>query len=135
MFACQEDTMNEIGLSTGPSSSTGFNQVYQAVNPSRTGSSTGYSRCHQQIENDGLRRWSARRTLTQYVHDQKRLVEVAASVLDTPSAVKLVRTLLPRMLSEPFADLKDEIVSNAATVEDPAETDPSALIGENEQLL
>jgi hypothetical protein len=62
-------------------------------------------------------------------------VEVAASVLDTPSAVKLVRTLLPRMLSEPFTDLKDEIVSNAATVEDPAETDPSALIGENEQLL
>ncbi|MFT7652460.1 MAG: hypothetical protein ACI9UU_001568 [Candidatus Azotimanducaceae bacterium] len=39
------------------------------------------------------------------------------------------------MHSAPFADLKDEIVSNAATDEDPAEIDPSALIGENEQLL
>ncbi|CAN0531893.1 unnamed protein product, partial [Scytosiphon promiscuus] len=37
--------------------------------------------------------------------EQRRLVESAGSLFDSPSAAKLVKSLLPPMLSEPFAAL------------------------------
>ena len=66
--------------------------------------------------------------------EQKRLIEAASSVLDTPSAVKLIRTLMLPMLSEPFAELKDEIANNGVA-DDPAETVASALLGEEEVVV
>ena len=43
--------------------------------------------------------------------EQKRLIDMAADVLDTPSAARLVRSLVPPMLSEPFAALRDEVAA------------------------
>jgi hypothetical protein len=42
---------------------------------------------------------------------QKRLIDVAKSVFDEPSAAKLVRSLVPPMLSEPFGELRQQIVA------------------------
>ena len=44
--------------------------------------------------------------------EQKRLIDMAADVLDTPSAARLVRSLVPPMLSEPFAALRDEVAAS-----------------------
>lgn len=45
--------------------------------------------------------------------EQKRLIDMAADVLDPPSAARLVRSLVPPMLSEPFAALRDEVAAGA----------------------
>ncbi|XOV81919.1 MAG: hypothetical protein ACFHXK_13735 [bacterium] len=40
---------------------------------------------------------------------QKRLIDMAKNVLDAPSAAKLVRSLVPPMMSEPFVELSEQI--------------------------
>ena len=50
-------------------------------------------------------------------NEQKRLIDVASEVLEMPSAVKMVKALIPPMMSEPFAELRDEIQSAKEVVE------------------
>ena len=52
--------------------------------------------------------------------EQKRLIDLAKDVLDAPSAAKLVRSLVPPMMSDPFADLFEQVAANGA-VEAPVE--------------
>ena len=49
-------------------------------------------------------------------NEQKRLVDLASNVLETPSAVKLVKSLLPPLLSEPFAALQQEVMAAPSEV-------------------
>jgi hypothetical protein len=54
--------------------------------------------------------------------EQKRLIDVAKDMFDAPSAAKLVRSLVPPMLSEPFAQLSEQVseanlITDAAIVE------------------
>ena len=49
-------------------------------------------------------------------NEQKRLVDLASNVLETPSAVKLVKSLLPPLLSEPFAALQEEVMAAPSEV-------------------
>ncbi len=44
--------------------------------------------------------------------EQKRLIDVAKGFFDAPSAAKLVRSLVPPMLSEPFAQLREQVATN-----------------------
>ncbi len=46
--------------------------------------------------------------------EQKRLIDMASDVLDTPSAARLVRSLVPPMLSDPFAVLRDEVAAGGS---------------------
>jgi hypothetical protein len=58
--------------------------------------------------------------------EQKRLIDMAKDVFDAPSAAKLVRSLVPPMMSEPFAELAEKIsapVSQVAVDDD--ETTPA----------
>ena len=43
--------------------------------------------------------------------EQKRLIDMAKNMLDAPSAAKLVRSLVPPMMSEPFAELAQQIAA------------------------
>ncbi|MEQ8689646.1 MAG: hypothetical protein RIC89_02260 [Pseudomonadales bacterium] len=70
--------------------------------------------------------------------EQRRLVESAGSLFDSPSAAKLVKSLLPPMLSEPFAALQseldtaaDEVVVDDSTGSDEA-VDPVSVEQEDE---
>ncbi|NKB97672.1 MAG: hypothetical protein GKR90_04105 [Pseudomonadales bacterium] len=47
--------------------------------------------------------------------ETKRLVDVAHEVLDMPSAVKMIKTLLPPMMTEPFAALDEHVDSAKET--------------------
>ena len=53
--------------------------------------------------------------------EQKRLIDMAKNMLDAPSAAKLVRSLVPPMMSEPFAELAQQIA--APELEDTASDD------------
>ncbi len=46
--------------------------------------------------------------------EQRRLIDLAKDVLDAPSAAKLVRSLVPPMMSDPFADLSAQVAENGA---------------------
>jgi len=46
--------------------------------------------------------------------EQKRLIDMAKNLLDAPSAAKLVRTLVPPMMAEPFAQLAEQIAQPVA---------------------
>jgi hypothetical protein len=46
--------------------------------------------------------------------EQKRLIDMAKNLLDAPSAAKLVRSLVPPMMSEPFAQLAEQIAQPVA---------------------
>ena len=54
-------------------------------------------------------------------NEQKRLIDVASEVLEMPSAVKMVKALIPPMMSEPFAELRDEIQSAKEVIESDSE--------------
>ncbi len=54
--------------------------------------------------------------------EQKRLIDLAKSVLDAPSSANLIRSLVPPLLSEPFADLRKEIIASQQ-VQEPDEVD------------
>ena len=48
--------------------------------------------------------------------EQKRLIDLAKDVLDAPSAARLVRSLVPPMMSDPFADLAQQVADNGTVV-------------------
>lgn len=50
--------------------------------------------------------------------EQKRLIDMAKDVFDAPSAAKLVRSLVPPMMSEPFAELAEKISAPVSQVAD-----------------
>ena len=52
--------------------------------------------------------------------EQKRLVDVAKDYFDAPSAAKLVRSLVPPMLSEPFAQLREQVATNETATNETA---------------
>ncbi len=56
--------------------------------------------------------------------EQKRLVNMAKDVLDAPSAAKLVKTLLPPLLTQPFEELRSEV--SLAAPEMVADSEPVA---------
>ena len=43
--------------------------------------------------------------------EQKRLVDIAKALFDAPSAAKLVRSLVPPLMSEPFSQLNEQIAA------------------------
>ncbi|MCR9258372.1 MAG: hypothetical protein NXH95_01525 [Pseudomonadaceae bacterium] len=51
--------------------------------------------------------------------EQKRMIDMAKDLLDAPSAAKLIRSLVPPMMSEPFAQLAEQIAQ--PVVEDTAD--------------
>ena len=57
--------------------------------------------------------------------EQRRLIDLAKDVLEAPSAVGLVRSLLPPLMSDPFAELLDQVRDNGA-VEEPVVDDAAA---------
>ena len=63
--------------------------------------------------------------------EQRRMIDVANSAFDTPSSVKLVKSLLPPLLSEPFADLQSEIdaAKETVAVPDVSQTTDDAIDG------
>ena len=68
----------------------------------------GSDRLHDLMEEDA----DVASALEFIASEQKRLIDVAGSVLDRPSSAKLVRSLLPPLMSEPFAALESKV--NAA---------------------
>jgi hypothetical protein len=65
----------------------------------------GHGRVHQLQALDG----DLGRALDFMATEQKRLVEMAKDVLDAPSAAKLVRSLMPPLMNEPFAELAKKV--------------------------
>jgi hypothetical protein len=55
-----------------------------------------------------------------FADQQRTLIDSASEVLDRPSAVKMVKSLLPPMLEKPFAQLAeklDQAIVEAADVD------------------
>ena len=46
-----------------------------------------------------------------FASEQRRLVEAAGEVLDEPSAARLVKKLLPRLIDDPIGALKTSLAS------------------------
>ena len=93
----------------------------------------GYHDGVDQIHNLKSRDADIAQALDFLASEQRRLVDVAGSVLDTPSAAKLVKSLLPPLLSEPFADLQSELVSaNEVDTSDPVADDAPVAVNPDE---
>ena len=64
----------------------------------------------QDMPGDGFERnGDATQVLEFLASEQKRLVDVAKQVLEAPSAAKLIRTLVPPLLADPFEQLRSAI--------------------------
>lgn len=61
--------------------------------------------------------------------EQKRMIDMANTAFDTPSSVKLIKSLMPPLMSEPFADLKSKIAEaeEVPLVDDLADQNPELL--------
>ena len=74
----------------------------------------GGSELPEQSTLDGLKRLADRdgeisKVLEFFASEQRRLIDSASEVLDRPSAVKMVKSLLPPMLEDPFAILSEKV--------------------------
>jgi hypothetical protein len=45
-------------------------------------------------------------------NEQKRLIDMSKDIFDAPSAAKLIRSLVPPMLSDPFSQLREQIAAS-----------------------
>ncbi len=52
--------------------------------------------------------------------EQKRLIDLAKDVLDAPSAVGLVRSLMPPLMSDPFAELAEQVAEGGVALDSEA---------------
>ncbi len=80
--------------------------------------------------------------------EQKRLVDLAKNVLDEPSSARLIKSLLPPLMAEPFAELKqmvnapvdqapapvvDDVAVEEPVVEDDMESHDEMPLGEKDE--
>ena len=105
----QADQLAELSLNMSMSASVAVSSAYH----------NGDDRLHQLAGRDS----DVSQALEFMASEQKRLLDLAQEELDPASAAKLVRTLLPTLLSEPFAELNEAIAPPATDEADTAASD------------
>lgn len=81
--------------------------------------SVDFSRVTGGSDFDGLQRLADRdgeisKVLEFFADEQRQLIDSASEVLDRPSAIKMVKSLLPPMLEAPLQKLADKVAEKAA---------------------